>query len=109
MKFPTVRKSNLSLLGSPLQLYSSHLIVVACCVLASRRHYRVDVTHRRASSRGRYRRAATDCGLVPYGTAIDQYHRRTIAEAVVEAELNFADLLADIHGLPSKNRVRHPG
>jgi hypothetical protein len=47
--------------------------------------------------------------LVPYGTAIDQYHRRTIAEAVVEAELNFADLLADIHGLPSKNRVRHPG
>jgi hypothetical protein len=27
VKFPTVQKSNLSLLGSPLQLYSSHLIV----------------------------------------------------------------------------------
>jgi hypothetical protein len=46
VKFPTVRKSNPSLLGSPLQLYSFDLIVVACCALASRPHNRVHITQR---------------------------------------------------------------
>ena len=34
-------ESNLSPIGSPLQLYASDMIVVVCCVSAPQPHYRV--------------------------------------------------------------------